>query len=76
MKKVVEQLTDSEIATLTHCLRVAADQFDRDVEIAKTEVNDGGRLAFTFANQAITARAWADKLDNAEQVSLVDGQEQ
>ena len=68
-----QEITESDRCTLTHCLRVSADQFDADANLAAETVKDGGRLQRTFIEQAEKARHWADRIDNADELTIVVG---
>lgn len=65
------QLLESERQTLIHCLNVAAMQFDRDADtLAHAEIAADARTVKTFRDQAVTARLWADTIENAESVVI------
>lgn len=72
-------LTETELQTIIHALHVAAEVFDRDA--AKVVENQQlgpigedtvalGRLAKQFRDQATFARDWAEKIENAEEVTI------
>lgn len=72
-------LRENERAAIVNALHVAAEVFDRDA--AKVVENQQlgpigedtaalGRLAKQFRDQATFAREWAEKLDNAEEVTI------
>lgn len=72
-------LRENERAAIVNALHVAAEVFDRDA--AKVVENQQlgpigedtaalGRLAKQFRDQATFARAWAEKLENAEEVTI------
>lgn len=66
-------LTESERATLTNALHVAAERFDEHVRelsnaLEKKPAYDG--MAKQFAKQAAEARALAERLNDAEYIRL------
>ncbi len=61
-------LTDSEAYGLANNCRVAAERYDDNAATAKDE--GFPRLEQQFAQQAISARLWADKLEQADHVTI------
>lgn len=58
-------------STLVNALRLAALQYDKDVEIVAS-VPNYGRLADSFKTQASEARKLADEIEQAATIRLED----
>jgi len=69
----IGNLTEDEVSTIVHALRVAADCFDEDRKEALETKMFGSyrRLADQFAKQARESRALADEIENARAVRVL-----
>ena len=70
-------LEESERQAVTHALRVAAERFKADAartREAMTEFSKEsfGRVAEQFDRQSKEAASWADRFENADEITVLD----
>ncbi len=63
-------LNDTERNLIINALHVAAEQYDRDAVTVAAEFGEEGRTVKQFRSQAVSARLWAEKIENAGTVII------